>query len=319
MASKWQQWMPLKIDAFRASPAVQAMHPAARAGYIYLLLSAWQTDDCTVSADPLDLAETSGLGDELWALYGARIIRKFDEVEGGKLRNAVLFVEWQEAREIFEKNHLTPEELHEKRSSAGRKGNEVRWRKIAKSSQMRGNESQNDCKTSPTVTGTETVTSTEEQEQKPLSIPSTAPAVKSADAVAIWNSITQGKLPQAKSTPKRQTVIQTRLKEPGWLPDFRAACSFLAETPWYTGANDRGWVATIDFALQAGKATELAEKATQPHQQGATSGNGKQHHRSGTDQRYIEQLLARDARAAAAASGTGGEAGVLPIDLLKVG
>ena len=61
-------------------------------------------DDCTVSADPLDLAETSGLGDELWALYGARIIRKFDEVEGGKLRNAVLFVEWQEAREIFEKN-----------------------------------------------------------------------------------------------------------------------------------------------------------------------------------------------------------------------
>lgn len=127
MASKWQQWMPLKIDAFRASPAVQAMHPAARAGYIYLLLSAWQTDDCTVSADPLDLAETSGLGDELWALYGARIIRKFDEVEGGKLRNAVLFMEWQEAREIFEKNHLTPEELHEKRSNAGRKGNEVRW------------------------------------------------------------------------------------------------------------------------------------------------------------------------------------------------
>ena len=157
------------------------------------------------------------------------------------------------------------------------------------------------------------------EEQLPLSIPSTAPGVKSADVVAIWNEATQGKLPQAKSTLKRQSVIQTRLKEPGWLPDFRAACSFLAETPWYTGANDQGWVATLDYALQVGKATELAEKATQPARQGAASGNGKQHHRSGTDQRYIEQLLARDARVAAAANGTGGEAGVLPIDLLKVG
>ena len=112
--------------------------------------------------------------------------------------------------------------------------------------------------------------SDKEQEQKPLSIPSTAPAVKSADVVAIWNEATQGKLPQAKSTPKRQTVIQTRLKEPGWLPDFRAACAFLAATAWYAGANDRGWVATLDYALQAGKATELAEKATQtPRENGS--------------------------------------------------
>ena len=112
--------------------------------------------------------------------------------------------------------------------------------------------------------------SDKEQEQKPLSIPSTAPAVKSADVVAIWNEATQGKLPQAKSTPKRQTVIQTRLKEPGWLPDFRAACAFLAVTAWYAGANDRGWVATLDYALQAGKATELAEKATQtPRENGS--------------------------------------------------
>jgi hypothetical protein len=120
--------------------------------------------------------------------------------------------------------------------------------------------------------------------------------VKSAVVITIWNTLTAGKLPQAKSTLKRQTVIQTRLKEPGWLPDFRAACAFLAETPWYTGANDRGWVATIDYALQAGKATELAEKATQPQRQGASNGSGKQHHRSGSDQRYIEQLTARDER-----------------------
>ena len=139
-----------------------------------------------------------------------------------------------------------------------------------------------------------------EKEQEPLSIPSTAAAVKSAEVVTIWNELTQGKLPHAKSSLNRQKVIQTRLKEPGWLPDFRAACAYLAETPWYTGHNDRQWVATIDFALQAGKATELAEKATQqaPQSAGAMNHGNVQHHRTATDQRYIDQLAARDERRA---------------------
>jgi uncharacterized protein YdaU (DUF1376 family) len=102
MAAKWQQWMPLKIDAFRASPAVQAMHPAARAGYIYLLLSAWQTDDCTVSADPIDLAEISGLGDDLWNQYSAKILRNFSVLPCGKLQNNVCFEEWSRAKFVFE-------------------------------------------------------------------------------------------------------------------------------------------------------------------------------------------------------------------------
>jgi hypothetical protein len=139
-----------------------------------------------------------------------------------------------------------------------------------------------------------------EKEQEPSSIASTTAAVKSAEVVTIWNELTQGKLPQAKSTLNRQKVIQTRLKEPGWLPDFRAACAYLAETPWYTGHNDRQWVANIDFALQAGKATELAEKATQqaPQSAGAMNHGNVQHHRTATDQRYIDQLAARDERRA---------------------
>ncbi len=102
MAERWQQWMPFHIDKFRGSPEVQAMHPAARLGYIYLLASAWQSDDCTVSSDPMDLATESGLGDELWAVHGPRILRKF-AVAGGRLQNAVLLREWAEARKVFEK------------------------------------------------------------------------------------------------------------------------------------------------------------------------------------------------------------------------
>lgn len=102
MPAKWQQWMPFRIDAFKGSPAVQAMHPSARIGYLYLLSCAWQTDDCTVSADSLDLAENSGLGDELWAIHGPRIIRKFDVVDGNRLRNETCYEEWLEAKRIFD-------------------------------------------------------------------------------------------------------------------------------------------------------------------------------------------------------------------------
>jgi hypothetical protein len=226
-------------------------------------------------------------------LYGARIIRKFDVVEGGKLRNAVLYAEWQDARTIFENRGKSLEKIN-----ASRKRNNPDT-----TPQPSGDEDVTEPQpngATGTLTGTETVTKTEEQEQEPLSIPSTAAAVKSAEVVTIWNELTQGKLPHAKSSLNRQKVIQTRLKEPGWLPDFRAACAYLAETPWYTGHNDRQWVATIDFALQAGKATELAEKATQqaPQSVGALNHGNVQHHRTATDQRYIDQLAARDERRA---------------------
>lgn len=117
MAAKWQQWFPFKIDNFRGSPSVQAMHPAARAGYIYLLGAAWQTEDCTVPNDPLALAEMSGLGDELWAVHGPRILRKFETVEGnGRLRNAICYEEWKEAKRVFDKRREAADRTNSGRS-----------------------------------------------------------------------------------------------------------------------------------------------------------------------------------------------------------
>lgn len=102
MAARWQQWMPFHIDRFRGSPDVQAMHPAARWGYLSLLASAWQSEDCTLSSDPIDLASASGLGDELWKQYGPRILKKFRSDGHGHLKNYVLEEEWLEAKRIFE-------------------------------------------------------------------------------------------------------------------------------------------------------------------------------------------------------------------------
>lgn len=124
-------------------------------------------------------------------------------------------------------------------------------------------------KDSPT-NSTQAEADTEAEVQKPLSVSPTP-----ADIIAIWNEAAKGKLPQARNTLKRQAVIRTRLKEPGWLPDFRAACAFIAETDWYAGANDRKWVATIDYPLQAGKATELAEKSAQAPQENSNVGSSK--------------------------------------------
>ena len=115
MARNWQKWMPFHIDRFRGSPDVQVMHPAARMGFLYLLASAWQTDDCTVSADPIDLATESGLGDELWATYGPRIMRKFEVIEG-RARNLVLFGEWSEAKRVFDARSQAANRLNSERS-----------------------------------------------------------------------------------------------------------------------------------------------------------------------------------------------------------
>lgn len=117
MVARWQQWMPFKIDAFRASSAVAMMHPAARAGYIYLLTSAWQTDDCTIPSDMSQLAEMSGLGEELWAIYGAKIVRKFDPVgDTDRLRNDVCYDEWLQAKRVYERRKQAAESTNSARS-----------------------------------------------------------------------------------------------------------------------------------------------------------------------------------------------------------
>jgi len=83
------------------------MHPAARSGYLYLLAYAWQTEDCTIPSDPLELAEISELGDDLWQTYGPRILKKFVAAEAtGKLQNESLLEKWLEAKRVFDARSL---------------------------------------------------------------------------------------------------------------------------------------------------------------------------------------------------------------------
>lgn len=169
--------MPFRIDSFKGSAAVQAMHPSARSGYLYLLSQQWQSDDGTISGDALDLAEESGLGDELWRLHGPRILRKFEPVDGqpGRLRNVVCHREWLEAKQIFDAGQSQRDELSRKRREAGLRGNAKRWGSqkgifaTDEDSQQDRNRIAND-----RYTGTGTVTGTE-GESAPAAQPPDAP------------------------------------------------------------------------------------------------------------------------------------------------
>jgi len=138
---------------------------------------------------------------------------------------------------------------------------------------------------------------------------------KAAAVIDAWNTATIGKLPNAKLTSKREAIIRQRLKESGWFTDFQNACLYLANAPFYTGQNERGWAATIDFALQAGRATELAEKATQPAIQRMPGAN--QHGRNRSTERIGETITGFDAYFTAtgadgAAAGIDDACGALP-------
>lgn len=160
MAAKWQQWMPFRIDAFKGSAAVQAMPHEAKMGYWYLLTAAWQTEDCTVSSDPLELAEKSGLGDERWVILGPRILRNFALVEEARLRNQVCFEQWSEAKRVFDARRDAAVKTTKTRNPR-RKATVT----VDKSNGDRHGEPSGATRSPDTITGT--VTSTEEEKQKP--------------------------------------------------------------------------------------------------------------------------------------------------------
>jgi hypothetical protein len=194
--------MPMEVDALKASPAVQAMHPSARAGYVWLLLDAWQTDDCTIPNDPLELADKSGLGDELWTVYGIRILRKFERVDGSnRLRNLPQYERWKAAKVVYEKKKNNAERTNNIRSALESSATTVT--EAPRSAYA----PENPPLEPPLITGTGKTTETEEQKQKPSRATkrtSVAKAEKSPDSkhaackeiiFAYYKSKNQGKEP----------------------------------------------------------------------------------------------------------------------------
>lgn len=80
--------------------------------------------------------------------------------------------------------------------------------------------------------------------------------------VELWNSIcVPAGFAQAKSTPQQRKAARTRMREPGWLEAFAAACEYVAEEPFYRGGGSSGWVLTLGWLLKPGNAEKTAERA----------------------------------------------------------
>lgn len=108
-----------------------------------------------------------------------------------------------------------------------------------------------------------------------------------------WNAAVEGTpIPKARVTPPRSKAIATRLKESGWLEDFREALSYVTKTPWCRGESDRGWIIDLDFVLRPGKATQLAEKSRSPVVQPSPRPGARPAHapaRSASDKSWMER------------------------------
>jgi uncharacterized protein YdaU (DUF1376 family) len=217
MAAPWQQWMPFHIDRFRGSPAVQAMHPAARCGYLYLLAAMWQTEDCSLSADPLELAEASGLGDELWNQYETRIMRAMTILENGRVSNTVCYEEWQKASKKFAGTTAISESTREKRSKAGKAGSVIRWgskchEEVKQTdSKLEKVDSKHDSKPIAKDSFTGTVTSTETKASSSTLAPSSLELTASATPEPVIGFLEC--LPGKAAGPTRWPVTQARARQ----------------------------------------------------------------------------------------------------------
>jgi hypothetical protein len=90
-----------------------------------------------------------------------------------------------------------------------------------------------------------------------------------ANASTAWGRVaevwTRACVP-AGFAPPRGTAAQkkkaaARMREAGWFEAFEAACAYVATEPFYRGANDRGWAATLGWFLEPGKTEKTAERA----------------------------------------------------------
>lgn len=275
MAERWQQWMPFYIDRFRGSPDVQAMHPCARIGYLYLLSSAWQTEDCTIPTDPIDLATLSGLGDELWEQYSARIMRKFDRVDGtNRMRNSAEYTEWLDAKRVFEARQAAARKTTQTRSPS--------YKSTVTVTDLFG-----DCTVTDTVTDgaplrsadTQTITGTYTETDINTNTPSSPPAlvvqVRPEEFANLWNRH-RGTLPKVQDfTDERRKKVLTRMKSGLTIERFQEAVENCRVKPFLRGDNDSGWTATFDWLIK--NSTNVQKAIENPYglNAGGKKPNGK--------------------------------------------
>ena len=236
-------------DQFRliatSAPLVRAAGPAA-AIWIGNAIAAqdWSEKECKESwwwATKAEIGERTGLSDEMQETARRRLrdLGVLEERQGVLSRGASLATIWYR----LDMEKLSAIVYRDSRqSNPGVPGNRI--------------------PATPATDHTSLTSSLTSEEQPPVS--PKGDSGKASEVIEIWNETvkaTESRLPLARANGKRIGAIGVRLREVGWLDDFKVAAEFVCRSPWHRGENDSSWVATIDFLLRPGKATELAEKS----------------------------------------------------------
>lgn len=90
--------------------------------------------------------------------------------------------------------------------------------------------------------------------------PSTSTYVRAV--IDFWNFETQGKLPKAVSCKTLNRILPPTKDDPDFGLRLKQAIHFLLDRPFYQGANDRGWTATLSWVLERGKLEEFASRSS---------------------------------------------------------
>ena len=90
-------YMPLFVDDWLTSEAVDAFTLEQRAAYLQLLLRQWKAPDGVLPTDERELARMSGLG-RRWQKLGRPIIARCFVKRGDRYVNPRCRAEWEHAR-----------------------------------------------------------------------------------------------------------------------------------------------------------------------------------------------------------------------------
>lgn len=74
-----------------------------------------------------------------------------------------------------------------------------------------------------------------------------------------WHNVAHGKFSVAIRTQKRTVALRARLKDHYFRANWRAALQKVAESSFCKGANERGWVANVDWFLRPDSVVKIME------------------------------------------------------------
>lgn len=248
----------MKPPAFQFYPddflgGTVTMSNCERGLYISLLCIQWSKG--VVSKSDIDrIATPSFTGDV------AIVIGKFKELEQGVFQN-----------ERLEKERKKQTEYRDACSSAGKSGASKRWGRHGHPNQTPLLKNGSPSPSPITLSKRESI-----------------PPVPVASIVEVWNSA-EGLKSCLKISNSRKRSIESRLKEPFFVANWKSAIDRVAKSRFCTGTNDRGWKANIDWFTKPDTVIKIME--------GAFDNNGKPSGQSSLEG-TIQGTLLRDAERA---------------------